>query len=383
MGQVSIGPNPVAQTSAILSQAETFAVEKWKHVINATMGFDTASFQILGNQSDLERLFMFGLAHDVKRYFREGGRFVVWEGFINELTLNLPGVSYTVSMADLANRVRVRYTALDTSVNPPVASGATTRTATASNTPSQNAFGIKDLVLSAGETTATLAAQIRDSALALYRRPRRRSDVSLGSNALSLDVKCLGYIHTLNWQVYNQTAVTGAQNASVEIGDILTGASQFIAARRISTNTNQIPKFTDFDRTALDLIQAIAQTADANGNRWLAQVLEDRTFYYKQASNEVRYTRRIADARQEITHAKNGVLVPYELIRPDCYLRTLDVGVGQSFGDSPARLQDDMQLMYIEQVEFSEPDGLRLLGSLGDTVQNRIAYLAAQGKTSL
>lgn len=375
-GRVILESNPVA-TTAPMQVKPNYDVENWRHRIAATIGFDTASCKLRGAQSFLEGLFSSILGNKLTRYSADGGQ-VVWEGYVNAVTLNLPGVSYSLSLDQMFNRVRVRYTVIDATTTPPSVTGATTRTATASDTPSQSRYGIKDMILSAGETSATIAEQIRAVALAQYKQPRR-SAIIRGGNDVSLDMACLGYGHTLDWQVYNYTGATGTQNANLQIADILTAAGQFIAATQLTTNATPVPKYRDFDQTALEQIQAIAEQGDSSGNRWLVSVLEDRRLYYQAASATIAYWRRVSDERQAIRNVFGGGEAPYELVRPDRWLRLTDVGIGKTGGYDPAVYADDFQLIYIESVEWAEPDSLTLVGSVGDNLQTSIARQAQIG----
>lgn len=354
------------------------AVTNWQHRIGAGIGFDTASFTVEGDKLLLEELYGLILGAGITRYALNGND-IIWEGFVNKLTLRMAGLAFSVSLDNLYNRVRVRYTPLDTSSTPPAVTAVTTRTTAVGDTPSQSRYGIKDLVLTAGETTSTIANQITAAALAEYKQPRRSAELG-PSNDISLVVECLGYGHTLNWQIYNQTGSSGTQAANLEVAAIISSAGQFIARTVISTNSVAIARYTDFDRTALEQLRAIAEQGSSSNTRWLIQVLEGRTLYYKEASTTVAYNRRIAEPNREI-YKPGGAIVPYELVRPDNWLRVSDSALAETGGiGKPGSANAlDPQLIYIETVSYSEPDNLQIAGSLGDSTQAMLARQSAQG----
>lgn len=376
MREIQIGPNPVTGAGG---NGAGFEALGWRHRITATLGFDTASFSIMASQDVLEEMFYYGLGRKVVRYSLDGNS-IAWEGFISTMTLTLPGISFSVSLRDVGNSVTVRYTPLDTTVSPPAATTSTTRTSAASDAQSQARYGNKDLILSGGQTTVTQANQIRDLALAEFKNPKRASEVLTSSNEISLKVSCEGYVHTLDWQVYNQVAVTGTQNANLAVSDIVTTKGQFVASTKLDANTTAIPKYTDMDRSALDLLQSIASQGDSSGNRWLIQVLEDRKLYYRAASVTLAYWYRVRDNRREFISAA-GDPVAYELVRPDRWLKVSDVA---SFATTTTTLASDLSAMYIESVEWTEEsDDLNLQGSPTGSLQTLIARSALEGKRVL
>ncbi|MFQ5609636.1 MAG: hypothetical protein ACE5F8_05125 [Woeseiaceae bacterium] len=378
MARVVVGSNPVASLAGQFGVA--YDAEAYRHRITATVGFDTASFDLRDRKDALEEFFYNGLGRHVVRYGPDG-QFTAWEGQIVEMTLTVPGMRATISLSAMYNRVAVRYTELDTGSNPPGETADTT-TADADDTDSQDRYGIKQLVFrppKASKLTQTDAEQLRDTMLSEYKQPRRSADIVSSMSEPRLRVKCQGYGHTLGWRVYNYTAASGTDDADDEIADINTSVGQFIASTDLDANTLQVAQYTNEDLTALEQIQAIASLGDASDNRWLAYVLEDRKLYYKPASTTVKYWRRMADNRQEIRDQSGRVIPPWEL-RPNNWIRTTDV---YPFGLAPANLQDDYQAMFIESVEWQEPDTLLLAGSRGDAMQGVIARAANKGDVLL
>lgn len=376
--RVHIVHNPALSDTARYSAS--FDTDNWQHRISANLGFDTASFDLKEEKYVLEDLFFNGLGRRVTRYSPDGN-FVVWDGYISEMTLSEPGITLRISLKELANRASVRYVPIDTSTNPPTES-AETSTTVVNDTESQSLYGIKERYFSPpkiNRLTAANAAQYASIILDQYRRPRRSADFSGGSSEPRLSVMCEGFIHTLEWRVYNQTAVSGADWVYVVAGTIITGVGQFIYDTDFDTNTTQLQKYFNRDDTALNILQTAAGLGDNTDRRWLFYVLENRILQYKAASTTIAYLRRVGDPRQQIFDT-TGRPMPYWEIRPNNWLRNSDV-LPQFL--TPAGLQDDYPSMYIESVQYSEPDSLSLTGSTGDRAQVIIARAAGQGDSLL
>ncbi len=370
---------PVIQMSNGPVQSDTYwkdwEINNWRQRITARIGFDNASFTILGEKYTLEDLWNYGLGRKVQRYSPDG-HFLTWEGQIVEMVLREPGIQKRISLREMINRVYIRYIPTDTTTNPPTYA-AETSSAASDDTASQGLYGVKakSFTPRINRITNTNATQSAGTILAQYRQARRSDEIGGTGGDIGLDVICEGYGNTLDWKIYNQTANSGAQNANLAIADVNTSAGQFIASTSLSTNTSQIKKYYNNDETALKVIQDIASLGDSSNNRWIIQVLEGRILYYRVASTTVTYYRRMNDGKQEFKNL-DGRVIPYWEIRPDNWIRTVDV---YPHTLTPALLADDKQATYIESVEWAEPDNLSISGSPGDNGQVILARLAGQG----
>lgn len=243
-------------------------------------GYYRASFNLRGGHTFLQDFMRNGLGRDVKIYSPNGIQ--VWEGYINELAYDQGAAVSRWSLDDMANRVWVRYR---------TTGGSTTVRSTALNdTDSQDRFGIKEFVLSGGELEdSDIADQVAQQYLNLHSWPSPSPvQVNLGkelSSEPNLSVKCEGYVSTLNWCVYNQTSSTDTQGTSAQVTDI-TGDSdvgQFIKATDIDANGTLVTKVYDNDRRGWDIIRDLARLGDANNARWIAGMMDNREFYFRQS----------------------------------------------------------------------------------------------------
>lgn len=180
-------------------------------------GFWACSFTMHDTLLDLLQFLDSGLGRHVLCKNEYGG--IDFEGFINTMILTMPtGIRLRISLDSVANEIRVRYKD---------AAGAFARSAEATDADSQDRFGIKELTLSAGQLTATsIANNLATMVLRRKRWPKKAVEaLSLGGGRppemASMEVNCLGYIHTLEWRTYNQTASTGTQSADLQLADII------------------------------------------------------------------------------------------------------------------------------------------------------------------
>lgn len=147
----------------------------------------------------------------------------VWRGLVSELALGFGGFTVGASLDEMSNRIAITYAAVD-------ATGATTETTTAwlDNLESQAQFGVKELLFSAGESSAEQAAAKQAQLLTGLAWPL---GVATVTPAVGATVRCIGLYHALGWRYYtnlagrieNQTAdggeiAIGWQLTSAEIG---------------------------------------------------------------------------------------------------------------------------------------------------------------------
>jgi hypothetical protein len=224
-------------------------------------GFWSTSFQVTGRLNLLRELFQNGLGRHVEAW--GDGLQDDFEGYIHEMSFHFPPDLFTISIENMANKIWMRA---DTN-----ADGAAERTTAKSNAESITRYGTKELVLSGGElvnsTTADQAVQAFID-LRAFPRPEARIGGARGRE-VKLDVFCRGYIHTLGWRIYNQTAQTGTTSITGLVQTVSDSVGEFIALEDLAVNTTTVTKEYDADRKALDILQAAVRLGDVNNNRWV------------------------------------------------------------------------------------------------------------------
>ena len=288
---VQISHNPVAlweRFSLDLSPGmvrENFSNLSIEH--RAMGGFWQASFYYHDTPIALRQFFADGLGRDVRLTNQRG--MIGFEGFVSTMRLVglTPGIM-TRSLDKVANKVWVRYKD---------SGGTFTRSSNGSGLNSQARYGIKELPLSGGQLqSATTANNV--SAMVVARRQWSKiviEQMQLGGKKGAkaekqyLEIRCQGYIHTLRWRVYNQTASTGTQSANLQLADILAATGQYIKNTRIDQNTIGVTKEYDADKWAMDVCFDIAKLGDVltPPQRWVCYMDIDRTFVYEPAAPSV------------------------------------------------------------------------------------------------
>lgn len=162
------------------------------------------------------------IGKSVRVYNRSGS--LVWWGYVQSAARNDGEYRLSRSLADLANRVSVRYSELQPQGE---SFGLKKQTEWALDARSAAHYGQKDLLLERGLMAESAALQLRDQTLARLAEPAAR--LSLGTTAKDgpekrkegtgsqIRLECLGWYARLAWRVYQPpTGLLG--NASAQQG---------------------------------------------------------------------------------------------------------------------------------------------------------------------
>jgi hypothetical protein len=340
---------------------ERLQVQGEQYTISIEIGFDTASFILLGSFDYLLNWFSNGLMRHVS--WKAPDTYRAWEGLVTKLSFTADGVTRTVSVEGMANRIVYVYDQINTATNPPTSNGQ--QVITKNNTTSQELYGIKSLTLSPGEATATNANTGALSALAALSRPIVGEVQSVAGDGPSLQVDMLGYGHTLNWFDYSQTALSGTDDASNVVIDVIgddpngyisTGTGMIVA------NATATERYWE-RQPALKVIQTIAQRGRESGGLgepWVTGIYERRQLLFKPAeglddrgnplsTNQYQILRRQAH-RMGVSYLDQGGLeIPYWQLRPDRLVYMAGIP-----GKNP---------LYVTKVTFAPPVGIQLSGN--------------------
>jgi hypothetical protein len=187
--------------------------ERYTHEIRDIGGFWAASFNLLRPRDELIEMFENGLDREIMITAQSGVE--VWEGYIDELALQIRGIELRKSLNRMANTVWVRY-----------ASGGVSgiRGTVYSDAASIAKYGTKQRAFSGGQ--AVSAAQVNQAAQVLLSRLKSPDNPSMrwiggDQEQTTLAIRCKGWWQKFYWQVYNQVALTGTAAASVIIERIL------------------------------------------------------------------------------------------------------------------------------------------------------------------
>lgn len=230
----------------------------------------TASFMVGGNESYLKRFFLTKIGHHLEQTI---GNTNVWEGFIYEMDLTLHGITRRISMADVRNAVKAKYTD---------SGGNNQSTGWYTDNNSIRTFGrIEEIIYIDGVNAATAQAEAQTH-LQKHAFPTPEVVSVRDNQDLELEVTAAGYVFTMNNKYV--TAGNGTdQNLSVFLKDIIDTDCEFVTAGRIEANTTQVRTTFDTDMRAWDAMVALTEIGDAT-QPFVVQVFNGRRAIYKALS---------------------------------------------------------------------------------------------------
>jgi hypothetical protein len=288
----------------------------YAHELRAIGGYYSLKLTIDDDELDLNDWIDGGIGRHIVSYNPELE--VIGEYFVNKVTATIGALQFSIGpLIAIGNRLKVRYSVVDTTVDPPIR-GEQTETAIANNTDSQALFGIIESVLNVNSATATEATQIRDSVLNDVSRafPATGRKSTLGGSNPRLTLDCLGYWHWLNTYLYNNSA-TGQVNLSDKIIAILAAIPNSgifsTLTDEIASNTTQVQDGEDKDKKAITIMKYLNSLGDSANNRYNMGFYQDRKFRYGVAPSEVEYHQRIT-GDQDITTPTGSKVSPWNVL---------------------------------------------------------------------
>lgn len=122
----------------------------------------------------------------------------VWWGFVDEISIFLTGSHFKISLAELFNKVQVRYSFL----SPDGKLADHMETGYASNVASQKEYGIREMCLHRENIEETIAEELRDTFLERHAWPHSQLSQRVELAQPHAELKCSGWFSTLDWQTY-------------------------------------------------------------------------------------------------------------------------------------------------------------------------------------
>ena len=330
----------------------------YNHSISANGGFDRASIPIVDDRLSLDEWIEGGVARHIEVYNSAG--VLVFEGFVNSVHGAMGAYQVTVGpLMDIGNRVSVAYSPVDYSTSPPTV-GATTVTTVADNDTSQERYGIIEKVINGGRVTDDEAEFIRDTYLGEQAFPVTASEISVGSGSQpSITLECLGYWYWTNCYVYNDTT-SGTIQVDERIPDIIEAdPNGFFPSPVVDTNNSIVPQESDEDKMAMAHLKELLALGGATDQRYTLGFYENRIAYYREVPTDIAYKMELSDQAQRVKTFEGALVYPWD-IRPAQWIFIADALIGRYTGSN---LYEDPRYMFIEQVEYTAPWGVRLTGS--------------------
>lgn len=244
----------------------------------------------------------------------------IWEGFVSGISLTIGQETRSIDLDSMANRVKTRYT---------LSNDQPGATATVSDTTSQGMYGIKDLVVSLGQTTATAATNLATRVLGTYKRPRPSGSISVATGDVgdvSLTISAIGWYATLAWVLTSRSS-TSTTSTTTQVGALIGTASPGIGATNpfLNTTTDFITssgvsdtEYIEADTPYKDKIEALLGQGDSSGNALAWGVYEGRIFFVETAADAtpstIHYRRSVGEGFVRDTYLNP---VPWWDVRPN------------------------------------------------------------------
>lgn len=237
-------------------------------------GYWSASFKVRARKNQLFNFFQNGLGRHVEVYGH--GLQCLHEGMIQEMVLTLPPDVRTLSLDNMINKLWMR--------SDYDADNLVERSTVLENAASQARFGVKERAISGGQLDSLdVADQATQNFIDWRGWPQASIDKGAAVGDISLEIFSKGYIHTLGWISYNQTAVGGTQGLSAEWVDVMT-SSQFVDSLSYDANATLVTKELDADQKKIDIGFNLSKLADSSGNRFIMYMTKGRKLHLKYAA---------------------------------------------------------------------------------------------------
>lgn len=351
----------------------TDQLSSYSHELSAFGGYNSARIDFTARRDDIDEWIEYGLGRRIVTYDEAGD--VIFEGFVNQLSARMGGLEFSVGpVLDISNYVRLIY-----SMN---LFGQAFRltTAWAPDTDSISKYGRVERVLSGGNVSDSEADQIRDTYLAEHANPvtSREQSFSNDSGGLSVSLNVLGYFHWLDVYTYVSTT-TGTVARSTLLQQVLAAdPNEFLSSLtdNIDTNSTLVAATWDDNDKALAVVKHIVSGGDANDQRWLFGIYQDRKAHYNVIPSEVEYLQALGSPTIEVMTTDEQPIYPWQ-VRPGKWLFFPDFLVGRVRSDEA--LQNDPRALFVETVSFTAPWGLSINGSNVSTLAQKLARLGISG----
>jgi hypothetical protein len=307
----------------------------------------------------------------------------IWQGFVNKVTVNNGGTSYTVGpLLDMATAVRVTYQAVSYNTNPPIG-GQQAVTSLATSAVSISRYGRLETVLSGGQGLLANMEDLRDSYLAEYRVPFSGQDVTLASgNAPSVELEMLGYQELLGRAYFAQSG-TGNQHSSVKIRAVLNSHPTLtFDLRGVTDNTLNTPVYSQGDKTGLDEIKDIVARGDTSDRRYVFRVepgLAAPSKPVTSSPDDLGYVLLLGNNGVFLETSDGVAVLPWD-VNPGVWLLNASQGADWGVQSSALDMKNDpVTYMFIERMSYSAPNNLVLYGGRVSRLGQKLAKMGLGG----
>lgn len=350
-------------------------VKNYGHDMGAVGGFLGCSFELADQPfNDFEDWIESGLGREVKITSAGGS---VFEGFINRLEFTIEGFHVVYGpLMDVVNKARLQYSVIDWSTGQAV-TGLQATTGWFEDLNSQTKYGIHTKVLSSGGIQPDLVDELVQQVLKKLAKPKSSEDLSFASGSggpFSIRVVVEGWYSWLDKYVYNSTDTTMV-NLSAKLKAIIAiEPNNLFNSGLVQTNTLQVSLWENDSTSSWGQMKALLAFGDANFDRYILGVYENRIISYKKVEDVITYYRPLKEKLTSVLDTQQNLVDPW-LVRPGVWVNVMDL---MPTYRAPA-LESAMDTMFIESVNFKAPNSLTLNGSNIYKLEQRLAQLGISG----
>lgn len=355
-------------------------VNSYSHTINAVGGYINASFEIAANENTISDWLESGLMRHIS--VREPAGTIIWEGFVNSITSKFGRVSVTRGpVLNVGNKISCKYTTVRYDPLGINFGGKPAQTQFFEDADMQSIYGIIETVVSTGEMHEDDAEEIARTHLAEYKYPETTYNVSfLGSNTPSIMVECVGYSTLFDKYHYDKTDTANEIDLSVKLQRIIDADPNSYFATHdtlFAENTLQVIEYEDGEKTARGLIDDLVARGDADDNRYLWGVYNNRVLHYYPAPVAPDYAFTMSEGGGIILDKFGLRLSPWR-VSPGHWITISDLTLGgHNFLVTDPRAVSSS--VFIENVTFTAPYGLDVTGGRVSTLKQKLYRLGLGG----
>lgn len=367
-GLAIVGSKPLWQGNTFLDYRDEDLVERassYQHRIVSLGGYDNASLVLSERTKVANDWLLNGLGRHIETLEPSGD--IIWEGFVNQITVTRGGATYTVGpLLDIANEVKAIYRKVNTATTIPLIP-VNTESAWITATASAARFGTHRRIINKGEMSETEMDQAVQLYLNEHRRMPMKQMISLKSQkAPSTKIDILGYWHMLGYPYDNPTG-TGDSTITNKLGDILDADPNSLFSAANSSRDNNATAVQDYEgsaREAKSLITTLVATSDSGFDRYKAGIYAGRKFFYEEVpalsyTEPPSYNYDDEEPYNPLMDSDMSPLEPWDL-KPGFWLHNMGFDIGVNF---ETQLSDDTyQNIFLESVTYSMPGDVQVNG---------------------
>lgn len=293
----------------------------YTHTITASGGFESCQVVLTTDLAEAQDWLSSRLGCSVIVAGPEA--ITAWEGILVSVNATFGQEQRSAALDGMGNRVRVKYTTV---------LGTPGTTSTTSDTVSQSIYGVKDLVLSVGGTTATAASNLAAVALGEHKYPVMQPNTTIASGDIGdvqLTLNFAGWYTTLDWLVTSNsttsTAVTTAQVQTLTTSYVATNAFISTDYGEIDASGISDTQYIEPETTCREKIEKLM--VQGTGTQRLAYgIYEGRkwkiTTWAGATPTTITYQRSLTSG--EVFDAYGGIVSPW-LVRPNAMYQTIEL----------------------------------------------------------